>query len=214
MFFNRVKRRDAILILLDISGYTKFMIANHRSHEVHSEVVIGELIAALIEQIKIPLKVSKLEGDAVFVYAVRDKNRAKWRNTRQLIARKLPLFFETFACELVNLSGSKLCYGNSCRGIEKLGLKIIVHQGKALLHKIAQYEELSGVDVIAAHRLLKNSVPQDNYIMLTEPFQKDITITNELKHYTGKEKYDDVGTIKYSVYLPEEQYACQMEVMV
>jgi len=45
---------------------------------------------------------------------------------------------------------------------------VIAHAGKALLHEVGGLHELAGVDVILLHRLLRNSVPGSEYLMLTE----------------------------------------------
>ena len=63
--------KKVVLIIADISGYTRFMVTNKTSL-IHSQVIITELIKTIIKQVEIPLKVSKLEGDAVFTYAVKE----------------------------------------------------------------------------------------------------------------------------------------------
>ena len=50
--------------------------------------------------------------------------------------------------------------------IEKLRLKLVVHSGEALFHQILGFQELAGVDVIIVHRLLKNSVEADQYLLM------------------------------------------------
>jgi hypothetical protein len=60
---------DFLFVLCDISGYTRFM-TEHREALFHAYVVISELMRAVLGQSKAPLRVMKLEGDAVFLYAV------------------------------------------------------------------------------------------------------------------------------------------------
>lgn len=45
---------------------------------------------------------------------------------------------------------------------------IIVHVGEAVVHEVAGKPQVSGPDVILAHRLLKNSVPSQEYLLLSE----------------------------------------------
>lgn len=43
------------------------------------------------------------------------------------------------------------------------------HVGRAVRHRLGRFEELTGVDVILVHCLLKNRVPADTYLLFTEP---------------------------------------------
>jgi hypothetical protein len=56
-----------------------------------------------------------------------------------------------------------------CRNLGELKLKVIVHVGRAVFHEIAGRPQISGADVILAHRLLKNSLPNREYLLLSEP---------------------------------------------
>ncbi len=202
-----IEEKDVILILADISGYTRFMTINEKS-EVHSQIVIGELMKSIIEKVKIPLKVAKLEGDAIFLYAKKADDEAKWEAERILIGEKLLEFFSVFANTLVELSQSKLCTCNSCRNLDKLKLKVIVHSGKALFQKIHDYEELGGVDVIVAHLLLKNHVKKDHYILLTHRAYGDLALPKTIPNRKHIEKYDEVGMIRTHVYIPPDKIPC------
>ena len=65
-------------MIADISGYTEFMVSTDLEIE-HSQKIISQLISTIIEQIDIPLEISKLEGDAVFIYAVKDTEEHTWQ---------------------------------------------------------------------------------------------------------------------------------------
>ena len=52
-----------LLIIADISGYTRYMTANVKTL-AHSQTIITELIHAIVRQIELPLEVAKLEGGA------------------------------------------------------------------------------------------------------------------------------------------------------
>jgi hypothetical protein len=77
-----------ILIVADISGYTQFMVSNQTSLG-HAQVVISELIKTIIKQVEIPLEISKLEGDAVFLYAIKGEGMATWNEVRRQIGTKM-----------------------------------------------------------------------------------------------------------------------------
>ena len=61
--------RSVLLALCDISGYTRFMLA-HGEALRHAYVVVTQLMEAMVRQVHSPLQVTKLEGDAVFLYAL------------------------------------------------------------------------------------------------------------------------------------------------
>src|SRR5258708_25840462 len=66
------------LVLADISGYTAFM-RHHDTSILHAEQIITELLETVIDSSDHPLQVSKIEGDAVFFYAVADDDAARRR---------------------------------------------------------------------------------------------------------------------------------------
>ncbi len=165
--------RPAVLMIADISGYTRFMLAN-RQAQVHSVVIIHELIDAIIREINIPLEVSKLEGDAVFMYAVKDADEPSWAVERKTMGARLLRFFEAFSDKIVDLAGSTMCRCPACDNIGELKLKIVVHSGEVVFSRVGDSDELAGLDVVTVHLLLKNSVPADEYILMTEPGWRDI----------------------------------------
>lgn len=189
-----------ILVIADIGGYTRFMVTN-KLEILHSQVIISELIKTIIEQVEIPLEISKLEGDAVFLYSVKDDSEAKWSNTRKTIGGKLIKFFDAFSNKISELSGTNLCACKACKNVTQLRLKVIAHSGEALFYSIGKFRELAGVDVIVAHRLLKNSVRADQYILMTEQAYKDIQFPENIRVSEGEEEYDELGSIKTFTYL-------------
>ena len=193
--------RDVILMIADISGYTKFLVAN-QMELAHAQVIINELTKTIIEEVKIPLEVSKLEGDAVFFFAVKGGDSSRWEETRRRIGRRLLLFFEKFSDKLYELKESNTCQCNACIHVDALNLKIIVHSGRALFYQLDRFTELSGVDVIIVHRLLKNSLKSDRYILMTDQAKRDIPIPQNLTTKKHREEYETIGTINSSIIYP------------
>lgn len=193
-------KKTVILIFADISGYTRYMLSN-RTALVHGQVVITELMKAIIDQIEIPLEISKLEGDAIFAFAAKGESEAVWEQVKRKTGEKLIKFFEAFAQKLAELSASNMCNCNTCKNIEKLKLKVIVHFGEALFYRIGKFNELSGVDVITLHRLSKNSLKSDQYVLLTKEAYSELEFPEKASCVPGEERYDDVGVIKTYNYL-------------
>jgi class 3 adenylate cyclase len=190
---NRIER--VVLIIADISGYTRFMLANQTAL-VHGQMVITKLLEEIIREVEIPLEVKEIEGDAVFLYAIRSDDETAWGETRRLIGRKILAFFEAFARGILLGSEFALCSCPSCRNIDQLKLKIVVHSGEAVFHKVGHLSDISGVDVILAHRLLKNSIPFDEYVLMTESAYRDIEFPTEVEVTHGEENYEGFGSIR------------------
>ncbi|MDB5055963.1 MAG: hypothetical protein JWM44_4013 [Bacilli bacterium] len=195
------KEIDSLLLIADISGYTKFMLSNRQSIK-HSQTIITELTKTIIQQVKIPFLVSKLEGDAVFLYAHRDTNPTRGQEISENIGDRILLFFEVFSEKVRELAESNLCGCTACTNVTNLKLKVILHSGKILIYQIDQYEELSGVDVIILHRLLKNSVNSNEYLLITEDAFQYIQFSNPIHFHEGKEYYEEIGEVKTRVFYP------------
>jgi len=193
--------RDVILMIADISGYTKFLVSN-QMELAHAQVIINELTKTIIEEVKIPLEISKLEGDAVFFFAAKDGDPSQWDEVRRQIGLKLLHFFERFSDKLYELKESNTCQCSVCTHVDVLNLKIIVHSGRALFFQLDRFTELSGVDVIIVHRLLKNSLKSDRYILMTDQARRDIPIPQNLTIQKHREEYETIGTINSSIIYP------------
>ena len=181
---------EFLLPIADISGYTRFMMKNHTAR-VHAHGIISDLLSAVIKEVQIPLEVNKLEGDAMFMIA--EKRSHDWEATGSDIDRRLEGFIAAFDTKLTELANSNICDCIACQQMVTLRLKIIGHYGSAVRSKVAGFDELSGVDVIVLHRLLKNEVSGSEYILLTEPAFGFLSPPGD--YVAHRERYDDVGDI-------------------
>ena len=195
-----------LLIIADIGGYTRYMTANAKTL-AHSQTIITELVKALIRQIELPLEVAKLEGDAVFFFCRKQPGSNSWPEAKKIIGDNLITFFRMFSEKISELIQSTTCSCNACTHIEKLRLKVVVHSGEALFHRVLNFVELAGLDVIIVHRLLKNSVAAEQYLLLTEAARQDLEFSGPIHLSSGAETYDEIGRINTLVYLPEDQPA-------
>jgi len=194
-----LREEKVVLLIADISGYTDFMLANEKSLE-HSHIIIAELIETILSEVQLPLTLAKLEGDAVFLYAVKDASFAAHAET---LGARVLRFFHVFSNKVAELTLSSFCKCGACTNIEKLKLKVIVHSGRCAFYQIANLTELSGVDVIILHRLLKNSVGLSEYVLLTEAAQQDLQLPLTLLS-KGEETYDGIGAVPTYVYSSPE----------
>src|SRR5438105_1484061 len=135
-----LREEKVVLLIADISGYTEFMLANEKSLE-HSHLIIGELIETILGEVQLPLTLAKLEGDAVFLYAVKDEAFAE--RAEDLGARVLR-FFHVFSNKVAELTLSSFCKCGACKNIETLKLKVVVHSGRCAFCEIKrEYAEVA-----------------------------------------------------------------------
>ena len=55
--------REAVFCVADISGYTRFIFSNEKEIS-HSQMVIRELITALLKEVNLPLQLVRIEGES------------------------------------------------------------------------------------------------------------------------------------------------------
>ena len=198
---NEVEKHT-IFVIADISAYTKFIFSNEKEI-AHSQVIIRELITTLLAEVSLPLRLVRIEGDAIFLYAIKDDPEYSWDTASKDLVASLMAFFGSFSNKLAELTIHKICSCTACVNIEQLKLKAVVHSGPAAFYRVNEHQELTGTGPIIVHRLLKNSVEADEYILLTEPAYNELALPGG-KVEPGEETYDDIGAVKTYVYYPPE----------
>ena len=194
--------RPVVLVLADISGYTKFLVSHDDKASRHSDMIIRELLETLLRQVDVPLEVSSVEGDALFLYAVRAGDETVWRRrSRNLVARFVEMFNQ-FGTRLAEIGAYSVCMCSACANVGNLELKIIVHVGEALFTQVGQYPTLSGVDVITVHRLAKNSIPEPRYVLMTSAAADALGTPDGVEVHHSTESYD-VGDVDTVWFLPD-----------
>ena len=204
--FVSPRNERVLLILADISGYTRFMVASQLAL-VHGQQVVTALLEAILGEVDFPLEVHQIEGDAVFLYALHPGDDEGWERLTEEVGGKLFRFFEAFARVLVAESESTLCVCEVCNHLHQLKLKIVVHSGNALFHQVGDFSEISGVDVILAHRLLKNSVEADEYILMTDAAARDLRLAERVPIERGVERVPEIGEVETFVHRPDPAFA-------
>jgi Protein of unknown function (DUF2652) len=152
--------RYAVLLIADISGYTRYMHWN-RTHLTHAQQAVALLLEAVIDAGK-GLKLAKLEGDAAFFWAPDG-------NANVLVCDRLSRMRQSFLARRERIKKDYDCHCASCGQLDNLSLKFVAHQGEVAEQKVKRHVELAGVDVILVHRMLKNTVPVPEYVLMTDP---------------------------------------------
>ncbi|MGH2574306.1 MAG: DUF2652 domain-containing protein [Ignavibacteria bacterium] len=189
-----------ILLVADISGYTKFMKSYAESIN-HAKQIIVRLLKSIINASKPPLKVAELEGDAVFFYA--SASEANLEKVALKVKEQLIKLFAAFKKELEILSGMNMCKCDACVKVGELKLKQVLHSGDVEFEKIHKREKLFGLDVIVVHRMLKNSVPSNEYVMMSRPVYTNFVDFYGLQPEHRKESFEGIGEIDTVVFYPE-----------
>lgn len=193
----------ALLLIADISGFTRFMLA-HDKALMHSQMIIGGLMETLMKQVDRPLTVLELEGDALFMYAPKTSDEDAWKTRSRYLYDRMMRLFDTFNHRLAELAAYSICHCEACANIGDLRLKVVAHSGEVLVTRVDRFPVLSGPDVIAVHRLLKNSVEEDQYVLMSESAYRDLPIPADVTVQKGREEYD-VGTIETYSFVPDVQ---------
>lgn len=192
--------QKVFLVLVDISGYTRF-IRFHKISLLHAERIIDELLESVIAEARVPLVLQELQGDAIYFYALSDGTRETARNVCAQIARGIEAFRRREA-ELI--SECTLCACEACRMVGQLTLKAVIHHGEVVFTRVRQFTKLSGEDVILAHRLLKNSIARREYMLLTEEMHALVGDLDDRTPEARTEDCTDLGPVKVRVYYPSE----------
>lgn len=180
---------EGLLFLPDISGFTNFI--NETSSE-HSKHIIAELLEILIDQNEIGLELAEIEGDALFFY------KEGPLPSRQEILSQAHKMYTAFHSHLLLYDNLRICSCGACKSAVDLKLKFIVHAGPLDYIEVRGFKKPHGKDVIVAHRLMKNSVPGDEYILMSDAVHDgDYQVEHSLTFQRLTDTYDS-GKVDYS----------------
>lgn len=189
--------RKALIFIPDITGFTEFVNNTEITHAKH---IISEQLEILIDSNEIGLEVSEIEGDAILFY------RFGQAPTAAELLAQVQKMFVNFHANLKRYETQRICQCGACSGASNLSLKFVTHYGELVFEQIKTHTKLFGKDLIVAHRLLKNQVPEREYSLITHELIDACSGWVDMKHTAwsdpveGEETYD-FGTAKYC-YLP------------
>lgn len=189
-----------LLMIADISGYTKYLVRN-ANELAHAQLMLTSLLEAVLHRAKLPLQIAKIEGDAVFMYALAG-DPTRWSRDRLVIRSRLAEFQRLFGERVQLLQAHNSCQCGACQNLSSLTIKFIVHFGQALQHRVGRYRELAGPDVILLHRLLKNSVPERSYVLATAAADRELELSQLAPLQPLTENVEEFGEVAL-VWTPE-----------
>ena len=147
-----------LIFIPDISGFTRFI--NETDIE-HSRLIIQELLELLINENKINLQISEVEGDAILFYKFGDPPKL------DELYKQVETMFCAFHRAILAYDMRRYCQCPACTSAINLTLKVVTHYGEFTSYNVKQFSKLLGKDIIVAHQLLKNDIEQHEYWLVT-----------------------------------------------
>jgi hypothetical protein len=154
---------QGLLLIADIGGYTTYM-RTHRMSLAHAEVNTARLLGTIVDAAP-DLDLVEIEGDAAFLY--RDVGSTDPARLVEEVTQAASAMHRAFHLERQYVAAN-LCPCAGCKEAADLSLKFVAHVGEVATQTIRDRLKLVGIDVILVHRLLKNTVPLREYVLLTE----------------------------------------------
>ena len=91
----------------------------------------------------------------------------------------------------------KICQCKACISAVALTVKVITHYGEFTPLRVQQFEKLIGKDVIVAHQLLKNDIPQHEYWLVTKDLHGQPAALTQWMQWNTSSKETESGEISY-----------------
>ncbi len=182
---------NATILIPDISGFTEFMTTTELSHGTRA---INMLIESIVNAVGEEYEVSEIEGDAVLLIK---KGPAP---PQQEILDSCMKIFNDFHFQRKWMQQYTLCPCGACRAISDLTLKFVVHHGPLMEFKVGRFVKQSGTEMIVAHRLLKNSIDNNEYLLITQKLLNNSADSDEsvtAAWTSSSEQYNSIGQVDY-----------------
>ncbi len=180
-----------LFLIPDISGFTTFINKVEIDHSTH---IITELLEILLSANILDLKVSEIEGDAVFFYRIGEEP-----SFEELI-QQVEEMYTKFHQHLKFYERDRICQCGACSTTNELSLKFVSHYGVTTIRKIGVHKKLFGSDVTLTHKLLKNDIALDDYLLLTSPpkFSESFEKPDWLNVEEGVFQYSGIGEVSFN----------------
>lgn len=187
------KTHEGYLLIADITGYTRYL---SESELEHAQETLTALLELLVENTRPPLVISRLAGDAVISYGLREDFFQG-----QTFIEKIEDTYVTFRKAIERLVLNNTCRCNACANISNLDLKFFIHFGTFGIQRISDHDELVGSDINLLHRLLKNRVIEATgfgaYALYTDAAIRRLGIEDLRETMTPhNEAYEHLGEVR------------------
>ncbi|MEM8939998.1 MAG: DUF2652 domain-containing protein [Bacteroidota bacterium] len=160
----------SLIFIPDISGFTHFIQTTEAEHSRH---VIAELLEVLISANTQSLRLAEVEGDALFFY-----KEGEIPSQEKLLAQ-IETMYTAFYSYLKMIETNRICPCKACAAAPNLQLKIVLHCGELQFMTVQSNRKPFGETVIQAHRLLKNNIKSDNYVLISKSLSNEIGLSSD-----------------------------------
>ena len=150
---------NATILIPDISGYTDFISKTELDHSTH---IITELLGVVLEANGDTFQLIEIEGDALLLYRGGDPL------SKDELQEHCLTIFKAFHSYLKVIERDRLCDCGACMGATGLNLKFVAHFGQVNTLKVGHLTKPVGLELVVAHRLLKNSINRDAYLLFSD----------------------------------------------
>lgn len=187
-------RDNALLFIPDISGFSNFVSETDVEHSGH---IISELLEVIIDTNEMGMEISEIEGDAVLFFRIGEPP-----TLQQLLAQSKRMFLK-FHQYLKQFERDRICECGACTTANRLTLKVFAHYGWVTKVKVKHFHKLHGENLIVAHRLMKNNVNSDEYLLLTQDYlsaagNENLSPDEDwFKLSMGQENYPEIGNVDF-----------------
>ncbi len=159
--------------------------------------MMSNLLGGIVGRLVPPFTFSKLEGDAVFAYSATADDVPHGT----ALIDCLHACYADFQDRLEKAHDIWTCGCGVCSRGTGLDLKFILHSGPFVIQSIAGNQELTGPEVVMAHRLLKSGaadlVGHGAYALITDAAARGLgvsadgalALTETYEHYTPIEAH-------------------------
>jgi len=162
-------QKPAFIFIPDISGFSEFVYETEIEHSRH---IISELINLIIASNELDMEVIEIEGDAILFY------KEQVPHFKRILQQASKMFID-FHHHLRKYETLRICQCGACSSAANLSLKFIAHSGNITTIDVGNLKKLHGKDVVIAHKLLKNSIPDHEYLLITGEIPESPTISEE-----------------------------------
>lgn len=145
----------------DISGFTSFVKEVEIKHSKH---IITELLELLIKENQNSFDLAEIEGDALFYYKSEENSSPK------KLIDTIHSMYQKFHAHLDLYRFKRVCNCGACSKANELEIKFVIHVGETEMIELNGTKKPFGPDVITLHRLLKNKVNTNEYILFSEDY--------------------------------------------
>ncbi|MBZ9730643.1 DUF2652 domain-containing protein [Salegentibacter sp. JZCK2] len=185
--YPAIKNDQAFYFIPDISGFSQFVENTAIEHSIH---IISELLEILLDNNVLDMKLAEVEGDALFMYSQRILSFSEVEN-------QVTAMLNGFREHLHKYEHQRICDCGACSTAINLRIKFLMHKGRFDFIRVKDIRKPYGQDVNRIHRLLKNDVPLDEYLLFSSPTLNYLNLDPEISGFKKIESKYDIHILPY-----------------